>query len=232
MSTERWELLSEWHNTWLAADADERGRLRVQFAVEHPDLVAEADALAAASDGLAGFLETPALALAARDLAQDDPRLTAGTAVGPYRIVGLLARGGMGDVYRATDVRLRRDVALKLHGADRHDDAQRVERFLQEARITASLDHANIVKVFDVGVLDGRPYLVAELLDGETLRARLGNGPLHAGGGRADRRRDRRRSGGRARGRPGPPRSEAGEHLSDPVGRDQDSRLRHRQADG
>ena len=84
----------------------------------------------------------------------------------------------MGDVYRATDVRLQRDVALKLMAHGGTDDTQRIGRFQQEARITASLDHPNILKVFDVGVVDGRPYLVAELLDGETLRARLGGGPL------------------------------------------------------
>ena len=97
---------------------------------------------------------------------------------GPYHIVELLARGGMGDVYRATDMRLQRDVALKHMSAAGIDDPQRTERFLQEARVTAALDHANIVKVFDVGVLGGRPYLVEEFLEGETLRARLRNGPL------------------------------------------------------
>ena len=180
MSTDRWQLLSEWHNAWLAAAADERDSLRRQFVEGHPDLAAQANALASASAGLRGFLETPALALAARDLAQDDPLLDVDTLVGPYRIVGLMARGGMGDVYRATDVRLQRDVALKLLAHAGTDDTQRIERFLQEARVTAALDHANIVKVFDVGVLDGRPYLVAELLDGETLRVRLGRGPLAA----------------------------------------------------
>jgi serine/threonine protein kinase len=182
MSTDRWQLLSEWHNAWLAAGADERDSLRRQFVEGHPDLAAQANALASASAGLRGFLETPALALAlaARDLAQDDPLLDVDMLVGPYRIVGLMARGGMGDVYRATDVRLQRDVALKLLAHAGSDDTQRIERFLQEARVTAALDHANIVKVFDVGVLDGRPYLVAELLDGETLRVRLGRGPLAA----------------------------------------------------
>ena len=145
------------------------------------------------------------------------------TLVGPYRIVGLMARGGMGDVYRATDVRLQRDVALKFLAHAGTDDTQRIERFLQEARVTAALDHANIVKVFDVGVLDGRPYLVAELLDGETLRARLGRGPLAADGGQTDRRRSGRRSCCRACGRPGSPRFEAGQCLSDAIGRDQDS---------
>jgi eukaryotic-like serine/threonine-protein kinase len=178
VSTDRWHLLSEWHNAWLAAGVSERERLRLRFAADHPNLVAEADALAAASAGLPGFLETPALVLAAADLAGDDPLLGAGAMVGPYRIVGLLARGGMGDVYRATDVRLRRDVALKLMAHAGTDDTPRIGRFLQEARVTAALDHPNIVKVFDVGVRDGRPYLVAELLDGETLRARLDRGPL------------------------------------------------------
>jgi serine/threonine protein kinase len=178
MSTDRWQLLSEWHNAWLAADPDARERLRAEFRMDHPDLAAQADALVSASAGLPGFLETPALTLAAHDLTQDDPLLGADALVGPYRIVGLLARGGMGDVYRATDVRLRRDVALKILAHAGTPDTQRIERFLQEARVTAALDHANIVKVFDVGVLDGRPYLVAELLDGETLRARIARGPL------------------------------------------------------
>ena len=180
MSADRWLLLSTWHNAWLAADAPTRERLRVEFGVEHPALAAQADALASASEGLPGFLETPALVLAARALAQDDPLLGVDARVGPYRIAGLLARGGMGDVYRATDVRLQRDVALKVLAHNGTDDGPRIERFLREARITASFDHANIVKVFDVGMVDARPYLVAELLDGETLRARLERGPLSA----------------------------------------------------
>ena len=100
--------------------------------------------------------------------------------VGPYRIAAFLARGGTGEVYRATDVRLRRDVALKVLTPDTRGDgdSQRVERFLREARLTASLDHPNIVRLYDVGLFDGRPYFVAELLDGETLRARIKGGTL------------------------------------------------------
>jgi len=178
MNTERWRVLSEWHNTWLAAPTDQRARLRASFATEHPDLLLVADELAASSGAVDGFLETPALVLAARDLAQDEPTLPEGTSVGPYRIVALLARGGMGDVYRATDLRLGRDVALKTLTSAERGDRHAVERFLQEARITASLDHPNIVRVFDVGMSNGRPYLVSELLDGETLRAPIGRGPL------------------------------------------------------
>ncbi len=176
MNTVRWRVLSDWHNTWLAAPTDQRAELRASFATEHPELLQVADALASSSGAVDGFLETPALILAARDLAQDEPPLPDGTPVGPYRIVALLARGGMGDVYRATDLRLGRDVALKTLTNAERGDGHAVERFLQEARITASLDHTNIVKVFDVGMSDGRPYLVSELLDGETLRAPIGRG--------------------------------------------------------
>jgi eukaryotic-like serine/threonine-protein kinase len=178
MNTERWRVLSDWHNQWLAAPADQRTGLRAAFAAEHPELLQVADGLAASSGEVDGFLETPALVLAARDLAQDEPPLPEGASLGPYRIVSLLARGGMGDVYRATDPRLSRDVALKTLTSAHRGDGHAVERFLQEARITASLDHSNIVKVFDVGMSNGRPYLVSELLDGETLRAPIGRGAV------------------------------------------------------
>lgn len=178
MSGDRWTLLSTWHNAWLLSDPSRRERLRAEFGVAHPALAAEADALASASAGLAGFLETPALLLAARDLAEHDPLLPVDALVGPYRIVGFLARGGMGDVYRATDVRLHRDVALKVLADGGTGSADRIERFLREARVTAALDHVNIVKVLDVGVVAGRPYLVTELLAGETLGARLARGAL------------------------------------------------------
>jgi eukaryotic-like serine/threonine-protein kinase len=178
MNTERWRILSEWHNTWLAAPTDQRAGLRASFATEHPELLHVADELAASSGAVDGFLETPALVLAARDLAQDEPPLPEGASVGPYRVVALLARGGMGDVYRATDLRLGRDVALKTLTSAERGDGHAVERFLQEARITASLDHPNIVKVFDVGMSNGRPYLISELLDGEILRAPIGRGAV------------------------------------------------------
>ena len=84
----------------------------------------------------------------------------------------------MGDVYRANDPRLGRDIAVKTLTNTERGDGQAIERFLQEARMTASLDHPNIVKVFDVGMSNGRPYLVTELLDGETLRVPIGRGPV------------------------------------------------------
>ncbi|HLG59783.1 MAG TPA: protein kinase [Vicinamibacterales bacterium] len=178
MNSDAWGRLSEWHNAWLDASPAERERLQRAFVAEHPALEADVTELVSAGSITPGFLETPAFALALHDLADEEAPLATGTQVGPYRIVELLAQGGMGQVYRATDVRLSRDVAVKvLAGAGRHD-RDLVERFLQEARITAALDRPNIVRLFDVGIHDERPFLVMELLDGETLRERLARGAL------------------------------------------------------
>ena len=178
MDGDRWSLLSTFYNAWLAADSDERRRLRDRLASEQPELIVEAEKILAGSTSLDGFLEVPAFVVEAQELAGELPALDAGTAVGPYRIAGLLAHGGMGDVYRATDVRLGRDVAVKVLAESAPYDPRRMDRFEQEARTTASLDHPNVVRIFDVGTFDGRPYLVAELLVGETLRSRLAQAPI------------------------------------------------------
>jgi len=178
MDNEAWGRLSEWHNVWLGAAPGDRERLRREFLSEHPAFQADVDELVSAGPIAAGFLETPAFALVLDDLAAEDATLAAGTLVGPYRIVALLARGGMGQVYRATDVRLGRDVAVKLVSGGTQHEPGVVERFIQEARVTAALDRPNIVRLFDVGMHDGRPFIVMELLDGETLRHRLLRGPL------------------------------------------------------
>src|SRR5262245_39405254 len=104
--------------------------------------------------------------------------LAAGSQVDRYRIVSLLGRGAMGEVYRATDSRLGRDVAVKVIPAALSADPERVRPFDQEARAAGALNHPNIVAIFDVGVHESAPYVVAELLEGDTLRGRLGHGPI------------------------------------------------------
>jgi serine/threonine protein kinase/tetratricopeptide (TPR) repeat protein len=178
MRAEHWDVLSGWLTAWLEADAPGRARLREQLRADHAHLVDDAERYIASLESMTGFLETPAIVMEARELALDDPILPSGALVGPYRVGGLLARGGMGDVYRATDTRLRRDVALKVLAQTKTTDPLRVERFMQEARVTAALDHPNIVRVYDVGRYEDRAYLVAELLQGETLRARIARGPI------------------------------------------------------
>ena len=100
------------------------------------------------------------------------------TRLGPYEIVSAIGAGGMGEVYRARDPRLRREVAIKVLPASFSSDAERLRRFEQEAHAAAALNHPNILAVYDIGQQDGSPYIVSELLEGQTLRDRLRDGPL------------------------------------------------------
>jgi eukaryotic-like serine/threonine-protein kinase len=104
--------------------------------------------------------------------------LTSGVHLGPYEIYSLLGSGGMGEVYRGRDPRLGRDVAIKVLPSNASSDPGRLQRFEQEARAAAALNHPNILAVYDVGVHEGVPYIVSELLEGQTLRQRVSQGPI------------------------------------------------------
>ncbi|MFI5170727.1 MAG: serine/threonine-protein kinase, partial [Vicinamibacterales bacterium] len=106
--------------------------------------------------------------------------LSPGQRLGPYEILAPLGAGGMGEVYRARDPRLERDVAIKVLPEHYVDDADSLSRFQAEAKAIAALSHPNIVAIFDTGQLDDQLYVVTELLEGETLRSRLRQGPIGA----------------------------------------------------
>src|SRR5262245_271605 len=101
--------------------------------------------------------------------------LEPGSRLGPYEIIAPLGAGGMGEVYRARDSRLHRDVAVKVLPASVANDPDRRARFEREARAVAALSHPNILAIFDFALADGTAYAVTELLDGETLREHLGS---------------------------------------------------------
>jgi eukaryotic-like serine/threonine-protein kinase len=106
--------------------------------------------------------------------------LTKGSKLGDYEIETLLGCGGMGEVYRARDGRLGRGVAIKVLPSFRSSDPDRLRRFEQEARAAAALNHPNILAIFQFGTYEGAPYLVSELLEGETLRDQFNRGPIPA----------------------------------------------------
>ncbi|MEO6326052.1 MAG: protein kinase [Thermoanaerobaculia bacterium] len=106
--------------------------------------------------------------------------LKSGTRLGPYEILSLIGTGGMGEVYRAKDPRLGRDVAIKVLPGSFSEDTDRLRRFELEARAAGLLNHPNITAVYDIGQHEGAPYVVQELLEGETLRAALAGGRLTA----------------------------------------------------
>jgi hypothetical protein len=171
MDPERWQRLSELFDAAVEQPAADRAGFLARACADDPVLRGEVEALLA---------EHVAIGPLDRPLGQGQDELTArplsvlspGTLLGPYEVLGLLGAGGMGEVYRARDTRLGRDVAVKRI----RDAAARPElrqRFEQEARAAGRLNHPNILAIHDFGTYDGSPYLVSELLEGETLRARL-----------------------------------------------------------
>jgi serine/threonine-protein kinase len=104
--------------------------------------------------------------------------LTIGTHLGSHEITGLLGKGGMGEVYRARDLKLKREVAIKILPEEFARDADRVSRFQREAEVLASLSHPNIAGIHDLAEANGSRYLVLELVEGETLADRIARGPI------------------------------------------------------
>src|SRR5213080_4106059 len=95
--------------------------------------------------------------------------LTVGSQLGPYEIAGLLGKGGMGEVYRARDTKLKREVAIKILPSEFSNDQDRLNRFQREAEVLALLNHQNIAAIYDLQEADGARFLVLELVEGETL---------------------------------------------------------------
>src|SRR5579859_102352 len=98
--------------------------------------------------------------------------------MGPYELLAPIGAGGMGEVFRARDTRLNRDVAIKVLPKEFASDRERLRRFEQESKTLAALNHPNILAIYDVGVQDESPYLVSELLEGKTLREEMSGAAL------------------------------------------------------
>jgi serine/threonine protein kinase/Flp pilus assembly protein TadD len=133
----------------------------------------QVEGLLVSHDRAESFLETPAAALVQRP-----PERLIGRTVDTYRIVSRIGAGSMGEVFKAHDTKLDRPVALKLLSAEVASSADRLCRFHAEARAVSSLSHPNILVIHDFGDLDGRPFIVSEFVDGETLRQRLARGAV------------------------------------------------------
>jgi len=124
------------------------------------------------------FLDSPACEAAASLIVKAQGGNLSGSSINHYHVLNLLGKGGMGEVYRARDTKLNREVAIKILPASVANDEDRLRRFEREARATSALNHPNILTVHDFGTHDGSPYIVAELLEGEELRAQLNDGAL------------------------------------------------------
>jgi Tol biopolymer transport system component len=165
------------YNEMRARPPDERASALAAACPDDPTLAAEVLSLLDQPDSAAPFLNSPALEVAAR-LASGASSSFTGRRIGVFEVQGLLGAGGMGEVYRARDTRLGRSVAIKILPRAFKDDPERMVRFEREARVLASLNHPRICALYDVGRDQDTDYLVMELVEGETLAARLKKGAL------------------------------------------------------
>ena len=170
MTPERWQQIKVVLYDALGVPPDRRSEFLAQACDEDDTLRREVESFLALGDDGArtSFLQSSA----------NHVTLPPGTKLGEYLVQSLLGVGGMGEVYRAHDPRLRRDVAVKVLPRFISNDPEPLRRFEQEARAAAALDHPNILAVHQLGVYEGAPYLVSELLEGETLREQLKRGRL------------------------------------------------------
>lgn len=173
---ERWRQIEVLYEAALAREGAERTSFLEQACGADPGLRREIESLLEADRQAGAFIETAVADVVGTHRVSN--LLVAGQQIGPYRIESLLGAGGMGEVYKAHDPRLGRDVAIKVLPASLSADADRLRRFHQEARAAATLAHPNIVALYDVGADDDRPYIVSEFLEGETLREVLVKGML------------------------------------------------------
>jgi serine/threonine protein kinase/TolB-like protein/Tfp pilus assembly protein PilF len=170
---EQWVRVRKILDAALELAPDARAAFIANSCGADPDLRRDVESLLAANDDAGNsFLESPAV-----------PRivLAPGAKLGSYEIVGIAGAGGMGEVYRARDTVLGREVAIKVLPSILSRDADRLRRFEQEARAAAALNHPNILSIHQFGTQDNFPYMVSEFLEGETLRVRLERGPLPVG---------------------------------------------------
>ena len=173
----RWEHVERLYHDALARDAGERAQFVREACAGDEALRREVESLLAYDRGAEQFLSTPALD-AVRPLFNSSPRVRPGQRLGPYEITSLLGTGGMGDVYRARDTKLERDVAIKILPSLFAGDSSRRTRFEREARLLAALNHPNIGAIYGFEDRDGIHALILELVEGGTLAERIHREPL------------------------------------------------------
>jgi len=169
MTPERWQQIRDVLEKALELAPGQRAVFLDGACLSDPSLRQEVETLLASSEDVrSSFLQSSPLRVT----------ITPGTKLGEYEVKSLLGSGGMGEVYRARDSRLGRDVAIKVLPSFLSADSDRLRRFEQEARAAAALNHPNILAVHQMGTYQGAPYLVSELLEGETLREQIKRGRL------------------------------------------------------
>src|SRR5574337_901148 len=200
---ERWQQIEQLYHAALEREKNARAAFVAKACAGDEVLRREVEFLLAQDDQAGNFLESPAIEVMAQFLAKDEnltdpakPAVEIGAMVVHYRLTEKIGEGGMGEVYRARDTKLQRDVALKILPQAMAHDAERMARFEREAQVLASLNHPNIAAIYGLEESNGIRALVMELVEGETLAERISVAPgfspararLKAGATTAERR--------------------------------------------
>jgi len=173
MTPERWRQTEQLYHAALERPPEERAPFLDEACVGDEELRREVESLLAFDERAESFIETPPDDVAAGMIAEKRARSMTGRTLGHYKIQSLLGAGGMGEVYRARDTRLDRDVAVKILPEHLAENPEALRRFEREAKAVAALSHPNILAIHDFGNEQGVSYAVTELLEGATLRERL-----------------------------------------------------------
>src|SRR5438128_320372 len=179
MTPERWEQVGKFYQAALALQPAERETFLDDACRDDKALRREVESLLAAEDGAGSFLAAGAMKDAAKMLVEDKSLLLVGKQLGHYQVLSMLGAGGMGEVYLAEDIRLKRKVALKLLPAELTANRDRLRRFEQEAQAASGLNHPNIITIHEIGQVDGLNFIVTEFIAGETLRQRMATARLN-----------------------------------------------------
>ena len=172
MKLDRWQKIDLLFQSALACAPEEREAFLIEKCGDDERLRREVESLIA-SHKEGTLLDTPLSQIAAEVLLERPHRLVLGQTIGNYKILSLLGEGGMGEVYLAQDIKLGRQIALKLLPPQFTNDADRLQRFEQEAYAASALNHPNIVTIHEISQVDGELFIVTEFIDGQTLRERM-----------------------------------------------------------
>ncbi len=178
MTPNRYQQVAHIYHQAAELEPDERAQFLDRVCADDPELRNEVEALIVSGEQAGDFLDQPVLEVAARQVASEKDLSCVGRRLGHYKVLSVIGAGGMGEVYLAQDTALGRKVALKVLPAHFTRDARRLSRFVREARAASTLNHPNILTIYEIGEAGGVHFIATEFVEGVTLRGRLADGRL------------------------------------------------------